>query len=433
MKHKLTHVDMRFGDVALDMRVMTADGVKACRDEVVKRRQAGKPASFGQVAQELGYIPKEIWDKVETEECRRRLLIQGYEIIDIIGSGLIAAVYRAVQLAMDREVALKILHPRLAKDPEFVRGYIAEARAVSRFHHPNIVQGIDVGESNGFYYFAHEYLAGGCLGDKVKKEGPLSERQAQFYLRQTVSALSHAANANVLHGDINPGNLLLDRSGNLKLANLGVPRLAKTQEKNPEAKDRNAGYDFVRCGPNYIAPEQVANISIADAQTDLYSLGATFFHLLTGFPPFTGDTPEEIMRARLNGPPPSLATRRPDLSQELTDTIGRLMAVDPKDRPAGPGDLERQLNDFFMQKPSDWSALTFQTQQPTKQEEPPREKTSRRQDPRRRAAILHSRPKACPARITRNHFLFKDMWRWVVNVLIASAAALATILLLMGW
>ncbi|MCC8180530.1 MAG: hypothetical protein LIP23_06445 [Planctomycetes bacterium] len=140
----LTHIDERLGRVAIDMGLMDQEQVKETIARVSVMRGGIDPSiTFGKAALELGYLKQSDLEHIEAEEHRRRRLINGYEIIDNLGSGTIASVYRARQLAMDRDVALKILHPRLATDPVFIQVYIEEAQAVSRFHHPHIVQGFD--------------------------------------------------------------------------------------------------------------------------------------------------------------------------------------------------------------------------------------------------------------------------------------------------
>ncbi|MDR0361635.1 MAG: serine/threonine protein kinase, partial [Planctomycetota bacterium] len=256
----------------------------------------------------------------------------------------------------------KILHPRLATDPVFVNAYIAEAQAVSRFHHPHIVQGIDVGDSNGFYYFAHEYMSGGSLGLRLVKHGPLSENKALLHLRQTTSALRHAWEAAVFHGDLNPGNLLLDSQGDVKLANLGVPRVARPKETRVGLRP-----GFVRCGPEYAAPEQLAQPELVNAATDIYSLGASFYHLSFGVPPFDpGDIAdwEAVVAYRRDNPEPSFeAPGTAGFSAKFVNLIGDMMALDPARRPRDPDELAQRLEKFHIADAEEWSGLARQVRQ----------------------------------------------------------------------
>ncbi len=346
--YSLQHFDERLGHVAIDMRLMTQEQVDETRMHMILASSdaEGRDGSFGASAVELGHLSPESLKAVENEERRRRRLIAGYEIVERIGSGTIATVYRAVQLTMDRPVALKVLHPRLAADPVFVRAYIAEAQAVSRFHHPNIVQGFDAGESNGFFYFAHEYLSGGSVADKLRrggKESRFSETRLISYLRQTTSALRHAWAVAVYHGDINPGNLLLDGGGNIKLANLGVPRVAGLRGMD------QGGTTFIRCGPEYAAPEQLLKPELVDARTDMYNLGATFYHISFGSLPFVAPGGGNLAEFRKANPVPSFSLESQEgYSGKYLRLLHDMLEFDPDKRPANPEELADRLEHFHL-------------------------------------------------------------------------------------
>ena len=363
-KH-LQHKDERLGHVAVDMGLMTPEQVREAQSRIMLDMAIGASSSFGQIAVELGFVSEKQLAAIEAEEHRRRLLIQGYEIIDIIGSGTIATVYHGRQLSMDREVALKVLHPRLASDPVFVRAYIAEAQAVSRFHHPHIVQGFDAGQSNGFYYFAHEYLPGGSVADRLRRGGDggrFSETRLLTYLRQTTSALKHAWAVAVYHGDINPGNLLLDAQGNIKLANLGVPRVAGLRT----GKDLKDGFmhGFVRCGPDYAAPEQLEKPELVDARTDMYNLGATFYHISFGVPPFRPTGGQTILSYRRQNPVPSFSLERQEaFSGKYLRLLHDMLEPDPAKRPPDPEALEERLESFHNADGDELGALARQVLQ----------------------------------------------------------------------
>ncbi|MCC8189791.1 MAG: serine/threonine protein kinase, partial [Planctomycetes bacterium] len=351
----LPHLDERLGHVAIDMGLMTPLQVTDTKTRMVMENAGGEGrTSFGLVAQELGYLSEHDLESLLLEERRRRRLIAGYEIINIIGTGNVATVYHARQLTMDREVALKILHPRLASDPVFVRAYIAEAQAVSRFHHPHIVQGFDAGESNGFFYFSHEYLSGGSMTDRIRAGRVYSETQLLGYLRQTTSALKHAWAVAVYHGDINPGNLLMDGGGQIKLANLGVPRVAGLRR----AGDQNLP-GFVRCGPEYAAPEQLERPDRVDAHTDMYNLGATFYHISFGVPPFPGRDGAAVLAPRRAAPVPWFY-RKPEAAncRKYQRRIHDMLEVDPSRRPSDPEDLADRLERFHTAEADDSVGLS---------------------------------------------------------------------------
>ncbi|MCX7934539.1 MAG: serine/threonine protein kinase, partial [Planctomycetota bacterium] len=304
-----------------------------------ERLSQGQEASFGEIMVELGYLTPEQLTSLRAEERRRRCLIRGYEILHKVGAGAVGTVYRARQIAMERDVAIKILHPRLAKRQEIVAKFVEEARAVARLNHPHIVQGIDVGESAGYYYFAMEFLGGGTLADRLAQEGPLSEQEALVYLYQVAAALAHAWERRIIHCDIKPANLMLDEAGRLKVTDLGLAQVGEAMAQRPDGGRRVA-----RGTPYYISPEQIETPHDLDCRCDLYALGATFYHLLSGRPPFSGRDKKSIVLARLRQEPAPLASLRPELSPGCTALIHRLLARRREDRPATPSEVMSQIS-----------------------------------------------------------------------------------------
>ncbi|MDR2392126.1 MAG: serine/threonine protein kinase [Planctomycetota bacterium] len=264
------------------------------------------------------------------QESRRRL-IRGYTVTGIVGSGTISTVYLAKRDEDEKRVALKILHANLARDPEFVQAYLNESNAIARFHHQNIVRAFDSGVSNGLYYHAHEYLAGGSMADLIRDgKAAFSENTILIFLRQAATALCHAWEAGVYHGDINPGNLMLNKKGDIKIANLGVPRVALL--------------NFTRSGPDYAAPEQLDDPGLVNVKTDIYSLGATFFHISFGVPPFPGDSPAAVLAGRrANAEPAFPPEAEKKFSAKYLDLIRDLMATDAAGRPIDARSLADRL------------------------------------------------------------------------------------------
>ncbi len=416
---QLLHIDERLGHVAFDMGLMTQEQVRSVQLKMVMDKAGGGAAtSFGQAAMDLGYLDAKDLSSLEAEERRRRRLISGYEIIDLIGSGTIATVYHAWQLAMEREVALKILHPRLASDPVFVRAYIAEAQAISRFHHPNIVQGFDIGESNGFYYFSHEDLSGGSMADKLRTgDANFSEKRLLMYLRQTTAALRHAWAVAVYHGDINPGNLLMDAQGNIKLANLGVPRVAGMRDAGPGGL-RIPG--FVRCGPEYAAPEQLERPEAVDAGTDMYNLGATFYHISFGSPPFPGVDRVAVLEYRRTNPVPSFSLKSQEaFSGKYLRLIHDMLEPEAAKRPADPEELAGRLEMFHMAEGEDTGVVAR------------RSAPASRSGRRRSAALRPAAPRTAAAERAvslRRRFGSRKLKKRAVFFLIALAAVLALLI-----
>jgi len=326
--------ELHLGRIALQQEVLNARQVQHCRQIWEERLGQGQETSFGDIMVELGYLTLEQLTRLRAEERRRRCLIRGYEILHKVGAGAVGAVYRARQIAMERDVAIKILHPRLARRQEIVAKFVEEARAVAKLNHPHIVQGIDVGESAGYHYFAMEFLGGGTLADRLAQEGTFSEQEALVYLYQVAAALAHAWERRIIHCDIKPANLMLDEAGRLKVTDLGLAQVGEAMAQRPDGGRRVA-----RGTPYYISPEQIESPHDLDCRCDIYALGATFYHLLSGRPPFTGGDKKTIVLARLRQGPPPLSSLRPDISPGCAELIHRLLARRREDRPSSPAEV----------------------------------------------------------------------------------------------
>jgi len=262
--------------------------------------------------------------------------IPGYEIFAEIGRGGMGVVYRARQLSLDREVALKVLLVP-DDDPALLERMHREAQITARLAHPRIVSIFDAGHVGSFFFFAMELVPGEDLHRLVLRQGPLSADWAEQYLLQAADALSHAHAAGMVHRDIKPSNLMIGPAG-LKLLDLGLARRAGVSH---EGSLTQAGA-FMGT-PDYIAPEQANDARRADARSDLYSLGCTFFFALTGKTPFAGETPLAKLLQHHTGQVPSPLVHRPDLPTHLVAILARLMAKDPADRFPNAEALKRAL------------------------------------------------------------------------------------------
>ena len=253
--------------------------------------------------------------------------IGNFELIERIGQGGMGAVFKARQISMDRIVALKILPPRLAKQPTFIERFLREAHACARLSHPNIVSGIDVGEDGGVYYFAMEYVEGSSA-KRLIREGGLPEEQVLKIGRDIAGALAHAHRLGILHRDIKPDNILIDKDGTTKLCDLGLARLESQTED-----EKSLTQDGTALGtPHYISPEQARGLRDLDAKTDLYSLGAMLYHLLTGKPMFDGDTSVVIMTKHLTGKCSNPADSGVRVGKGLVTILAKLLVKDRADR-----------------------------------------------------------------------------------------------------
>jgi len=254
--------------------------------------------------------------------------IGDYELLAKLGEGGMGAVFKARQIALDRVVALKILPPKLAANAEFTERFQREARATAKLNHPNVIAGIDVGQADGYHYFAMEYVEGQTFKDRIKKNGALPEAEVIRVGLAIASALSHAHKVGIVHRDVKPDNILLDKDGTPKLADLGLAKAAAA-----EAEDGSLTKSGSAVGtPHYIAPEQARGEKDIDGRADTYALGCTLYHAATGRTPFDGATTAVLMVKHLNEKMPHPQSLRPDLSDGFCAVLGRMVARNREDR-----------------------------------------------------------------------------------------------------
>jgi len=236
------------------------------------------------------------------------------------------AVYKARQRSMDRIVAVKVLKPVLARDAEYVGRFWREARAAARLSHPNIVLAIDAGEDQGFYYFAMEYVDGHTVS-LLLKAGPLDESAAFRIALQVAQALEYAwTHERIVHRDIKPGNLIITSNGTAKLADLGL-----AHEADLAGEEVSTEGGKILGTPSYMSPEQIRRGEL-DVRSDLYSLGASLFHMVTGRPPFEGADSKTVLAKHVYEPPPDPRKVCPQLSEGAARIILRLLAKERDDR-----------------------------------------------------------------------------------------------------
>jgi hypothetical protein len=244
-------------------------------------------------------------------------------------------VYKARDTALDRWVAVKTLLPSLAGDPEARERFLREARAAAALSHPNLTQIHAIGEDAGVPYFAMEYIEGQTLAQKLAREGKLGPVEAIRLVRQVALGLQEAHRFQLVHRDIKPANLILSPDGTLKVTDFG---LAKRAQGPGSLHLTTTGQTLG--SPLYMSPEQGRGLE-ADHRSDIYSLGATFFHLLTGRPPFQAASPMDVVMKHIQEPAPSPRSFAPEVSYPLAGLVQRMLRKRPDDRfPSYPALLE---------------------------------------------------------------------------------------------
>jgi hypothetical protein len=265
----------------------------------------------------------------------------GYRVLERLGNGSMGVVYRALQINLEREIALKILDPKAAKkSPLAVASFKREAVAAGRLSHPNLVQVYDVGFERGLHFFAMELVPGGDLELLLDENGPLPWREAFVHILDCAEALCFAQEHHLVHRDVKPENLMLTVDGRTKLADLGMAATRGMVEV------QGAGGT-----PHFMAPECVSGEHI-DFRSDLYSLGCTLFRLLTGKTPFDGESVRDILRGHRDSPIPSLKDYGVDAPSGVQDLVEWLMAKNPDARPASPQELITEMQALLETKRS---------------------------------------------------------------------------------
>ena len=305
----------------------------------------GLRLALGQMLLQAGLLTGE--QVAEALAIQRRMrqahAIHGYELLARIASGGMGTVYKARKEGIDKIVALKILSPALARNQDYIARFFREARAAGMLNHPNIVAGFDVGESGGYYYFAMEYAEGETVADILAREGRIPEDRALNIISQVAAGLEHAHAHGIVHRDIKPENIIVTPSGLVKLTDLGLAK--------GTSADASVTQDGHTIGtPYYASPEQARGDPDVDGRSDIYSLGATLFHMAAGRVPFTGNTPAAILARHITEELPSLYQLKADFSEPVARLIKKMMAKDPARRHASPAEVIEEIRRALIQK-----------------------------------------------------------------------------------
>ena len=269
-----------------------------------------------------------------------RVLNDRYEIHRRLARGGMAQVYLARDRSLDRPVAVKELVPEFATDPSFVERFRREAQAAANLSHPNIVGVYDWGAQDGTYFIVMEYVDGPSISRVLRADGPFHPRRAAEIAAEVAAGLGFAHSRGVVHRDVKPGNVLLTRSGQAKVTDFGIARALSSSDE-----------DLTQAGSvmgtaTYFSPEQAQGLSV-DPRSDLYSLGVVLYELVTGRPPFTGETPLAIAYKHVQDQPAPPSTLMTGLPEALEAIIMKLLAKRPDDRYASAEDLRSDLNRFL--------------------------------------------------------------------------------------
>jgi serine/threonine-protein kinase len=316
------------------------------REEAEQYRSPGRGASgadslLGRLVQSNCLTPEQARRVSQEFTLPVAHQIPGYQLLERVGHGSMGIVFKARQLSMNRPVAIKVLHPRLAANPKDLERFLREAHLAAKLSHSNIIQAIDAGSTGKVHYFVMEYVEGTTIEQHLRKGKIYEEREALEIVLQIARALDHAESRGLIHRDIKPANIVLTEDGTAKLADLGLARQAVDEAVAQDEKGLVIGTPF------YIAPEQIHGRHNIDGRADIYSLGATLYHMVTGQPPYPGTDVDAVLAAHLRHdltPPDHVNTA---LSAGLGEVVELMMAKSPAQRYQSPRDLMLDLESLL--------------------------------------------------------------------------------------
>lgn len=330
-----TNIDTFLGRLVVDQGLATPEEVQQCLEQARGFVEDTNQRSLAELLIENDYITKRQAERLKqvADAERTGQQIPGYKVMGKLGAGAMASVWKAKQLSLDRFVAIKVLPKKFTSSAQFVERFYAEGRSAALLNHPNIVQAYDVGKAGDYHYFVMEFVDGRTVYDDIVKHKRIPEGDAIDMIMQIADALQHAHERGLIHRDVKPKNIMITKEGVAKLADMGLARAVSDREAAEDEKGKAFGT------PYYISPEQIRGEVKINATADIYSLGATLYHMVTGAVPFDGKNPSDVMHKHLKSelvPPDHV---NPKLGAGISEVIEMMMAKDPKKRYGSCKDL----------------------------------------------------------------------------------------------
>ena len=331
--------DTLLGKLIVDSGLVTPDELEQCTVELTSIDDIDDPRTLSDILTNRDFVTRHQLDRLQKEFDAKKSSqrIPGYRIHKKLGSGAMATVFLAKQLSLDRLVAIKVLPKKFSENTNFIDRFYKEGKSAAQLNHPNIVQAYDVGQAGDHHYFVMEYVEGETVYDRIKADKRMDEFDAIGIVQQVGLALQHAHERGFIHRDIKPKNIMINGRDKVKLADLGLARALDDEAAAKAEAGRAYGT------PYYISPEQVRGELEISPAADIYGLGATCYHMVTGRVPFSGKNPSQVMHKHLKAeltPPDQL---NPSLSANFSQVIEMMMAKSPADRYRNASDLLEDL------------------------------------------------------------------------------------------
>ena len=340
--------------------ILTASQAADCRRVADALREVQVELSIEEIAARKGFVTTD--QAAEIRRALARLRVGRYEVIERLGEGAAGIVWKARDTKLDRVVALKLLSQKAQVSPSFRERFLREARIAVSLNHVNIVRGLDYGEADGYQYFAMEFVEGENAEVRLARVGRFQEREAVAIALDVVHALQYVQKFLIVHRDIKPSNLLLTPTGHVKVCDLGLAKPMLSETELLEGDGTTAGT------PYYMSPEQIREPEKVDWKSDVYSLGATLYHMLTGVPVFRFDDTKGVIQKHLKERPRNPREHVLELSDGVASVVLRMLQKTPDDRYGGLDELASDLE----------SVLAGRTPLHTAPPVPPEEATAER-------------------------------------------------------
>ncbi|WP_372370092.1 serine/threonine protein kinase [Candidatus Uabimicrobium sp. HlEnr_7] len=321
-----------FAHIAFKSRVLNSNQVKQLRKRHENESLQGKLLNFASIAMMDNYIVREKVEEIikdsEFQHFRKlkstgKSTVRGYELVGILNKVKKASIYKAIQVELDRLVVVKVLSPEF-ENYDNIRKFFHEAKITARFNHPNLVRIYDKGVDNNMYYYAMELVDGQNLSGKLDREKRLQVGESLRIIKQIARALQHMHSLGRVHTEVHPRNIMIRDDGVSKLLDLSASRSTKSGPAKSIGK--------ITKMPQYMAPEQFSTSSQLDASTDIYCLGACFYRMLTGNPPASGKSIEDIKTSIINNDPTPITSIDFTIPEKLAKIVHRMIRKDPKKR-----------------------------------------------------------------------------------------------------